>query len=190
MRLHDSSTDPLGLADRVRLARLGGGVERCHIIPHIGSYNNAAHSWGVAMLMLQLWPEDFPRLAAYCICHDVPEAWVGDIPAHTKQRLPALGAALQELEDEVFTRLQLPSENELVGEDRLKLKACDALELYLWALEEIDQSNRHASEIVVKLESWFDNAEHRALPQEAFMLYKNLRKRNHTAGKADVLKGY
>ena len=75
-------------------SRCGGRVERCHVIPHLGSYSNASHSWGVAMLMHYLWPKDFPRLAIYCLSHDIPEAWTGDIPAPVAWAVPELKEAL------------------------------------------------------------------------------------------------
>ncbi len=164
----------LTLFERVRLARMGGAVERCHTIPHAPGYTNAAHSWGVAMLVLQLWPEDFPRLAGHCICHDVPEGWVGDIPAHTKARLLDLKYQLEKLEDQVFSRLQLPSENDLREEDREKLKAADYLELWLWADEAERIGNHYAAEIRHKLDSWLAT---RRLPEPAWELYQTLRTR-------------
>lgn len=180
----------LDLKERVLLSRLGGKVERCHIIPHERPYNNAAHSWGVAMLMLQLFPEDFPRLAAYCICHDVPEAWVGDVPAHTKHRAPAIAEALREMESGIFTRLQLPDENDLSAEDKQKLKACDALELYLWACDEVTLGNHHAQEILRKLHGWFRSAEHRPLPQVAYDLFASLGGGNTYIDKELAMEGY
>lgn len=165
----------IDLEDRVRLVRLGGLTERAHIVPHQGSYNVAQHSWGVAMLMLQLWPEDFPRLAAYCICHDVPEAWIGDVPAHTKARSPRLTEELAQMEVEICSRLQIPDEHELHSDDLAKLKACDALELYLWAQEQVLLANHHAGEIIHKLDVWFQTGNHRALPPPAYELYERLR---------------
>ena len=180
----------LSLLTRIELARLGGGVERCHMVPHQGSYSNAAHSWGVALLMLQLFPEDFPRLAAYCITHDIPEAWVGDIPAHTKQRAPAIGQALEAMENQIFDRLQLPRESNLQGEDRAKLKACDALELYMWSHEQVRLGNHHAGEILVKLSSWFENNEHRPLPPAAAAFYNRYKMMRGPVDKTLALENY
>ena len=50
--------------ERITAIRTGGGVERCHGVRHQGSYSNAAHTWGVLVLLQVLWPNDFPRLAA------------------------------------------------------------------------------------------------------------------------------
>jgi putative hydrolase of HD superfamily len=44
----------------------------------------AAHSWGVAWLVLELLPAelDLGRALAYAVLHDLPEARVGDITPH------------------------------------------------------------------------------------------------------------
>lgn len=177
---------PLSLSHRVILTRLGGSVERCHTLPHAAGYTNATHSWGVAMLLLQLWPEDFSRLAAYALSHDVPEAWVGDIPAHTKVRLPDLSQQLKALEATVFTRLQLPDENTLPPEDAAKLKAADQLDLWLWAQEELARGNYHAREVKNKLESWWRK---NPLPEPATAVWKEL-DWGRLPNKADVIEDY
>lgn len=158
--------------ERLIAIRTGGGVERAHGIRHVGSYSNASHSWGVAVLMLLLWPEDFSRLAVYCVTHDVPEAWVGDIPAPTKRYCPSVKAEVTLLEDQIFKRLRLPNSNNLSPLDAEKLKACDILELYLWALEQVTGGNRHASCILRELQRFVDEL---PLPSPAQELYEQLR---------------
>lgn len=51
-------------------------------VPHPESV--AAHSWGVAWLVLELLPPglDLGRALAYAVLHDLPEARVGDITPH------------------------------------------------------------------------------------------------------------
>lgn len=136
-------------------SRLGGRVERCHSIPHQGSYSNAAHSWGVAMLMWYLFPEDFPRLAVHCISHDVPEGWVGDVPAPALRWTKNVRGELAELERMLADDLGLPYEGDLAPEDHAKLKACDRLELYLWCCEQLALGNVYASEPLAELDHYF-----------------------------------
>lgn len=162
----------MNVLERVVRARTGGGVERCHGIRHQGSYSVAAHSWGVAMLMYQLWPEDFPRLASYCLAHDVPEAWVGDIPAPTKKFSSEIKAACDLMERKIFERLELPCDQDLDPEDARKLKACDGLELYLWTCEQITAGNRHAECVARELEAWWDAT---PMPEEADDLFLAIR---------------
>jgi hypothetical protein len=144
------------IADMVIQSRSGGAVERCHGIPHQGSYSNAAHSWGVAMLMWYLWPDDFPRLAAYCLSHDVPEAWVGDSPAPVGRYVPGFKNEVGKLETRINHSLGLPAEHDLDELDFAKLKACDRLEFWLWSKEQLLRGNLYAQEGLTEIERYFD----------------------------------
>ena len=160
------------MLQRVINIRAGGSVQRCHTNPHIGSYNNAAHQWGVAMLLWELWPEDFPRLAVYCLTHDTPERWTGDSPATLKWYAPEVRAGLKPVEDLVFDSLRLPRESSLSEDDAQKLKNCDSLELYLWCLEQRKMGNREIEEICCSLEEFFVE---KPLLAEAQILYDQIR---------------
>lgn len=140
---------------RVRQSRQGGRVERCHGIPHLGSYSNSSHQWGVAMLMWYLWPEHFPRLVLICLTHDVAEAWVGDIPSPTLRFIPGIRERLEEIEARINTDLGLPAENALSPEDHEMLKACDRLELYLWCQDQAELGNKNAESVQRELEHYF-----------------------------------
>lgn len=139
---------------RIVQTRAGGAVERCHSIRHIGSYSNAAHQWGVAMLMRAIWPQDFPRLVAHCLTHDVPEAWVGDIPATTK-RYAGIRDQVSDLEDDICIDLDLPRDCTLWSEDEKKIKCCDQLELWFWSMEQYSLGNAFANEIMIELERFW-----------------------------------
>ncbi len=136
-------------------SRAGGRTERCHNIPHHGSYNVAAHSWGVAMLLYYIWPDDFPRLAIYCLAHDVPEAWVGDIPSPTLKYTPGLKSVVENLEVRLLYRIALRSTTELSREDEAKVRACDQLEFWLWAKEQQAFGNRYVQEAITEIERHF-----------------------------------
>jgi 5'-deoxynucleotidase YfbR-like HD superfamily hydrolase len=156
---------------RIVQTRAGGAVERCHGVTHIGEYSNAKHSWGVAMLMWELWPGDFPRLAAHCLAHDVPEAWVGDIPAATKRYIPGLSKTLATLENRILEELWLPTEAEMDPLDRQKLKCCDSLELYIWCAEQMTMGNMLALDVFEQLDIFF---EQRPLLSEAEKLRREI----------------
>lgn len=160
------------MLENIVAARAGGRVERAHGIYHHGSYSNAAHQWGVAMLMHALWPEDFPRLALHCLSHDVPEAWVGDVPSPTMRYVPGLKEQLGVYEREINLGLGLPAEQDLPEEDYNKLKACDRLELYLWALEQRMVGNLFVEGTIIELERFFVE---RPLPERAHELYLEAR---------------
>lgn len=162
------------LATRVVQTRSGGRVERCHGIPHQGSYNNAAHSWGVAMLLHAIWPEDFGRLALNCLSHDVAEAWVGDVPAPTMRYVPGLRQQLGALEGRLCEALGLPREDAMAPEDHAKLKACDRLEFWLWCREQRLMGNSFAAEAQEELERYLIET---PLPARAQLLFIALRDR-------------
>ncbi|MEQ1505748.1 MAG: HD domain-containing protein, partial [Myxococcota bacterium] len=49
-----------------------------------GPESVAAHSWGVAWLVLALLPDtmDRERALVYAVIHDLPEVWTGDLTPH------------------------------------------------------------------------------------------------------------
>lgn len=166
---------------RIVQTRAGGRTERCHGIPHQGSYSNASHQWGVAMLMYILWPADFPRLGPICLTHDNPEAWLGDIPATTKRYASGVREVLAPLEDRIQRSLGCPEEGALEPDDQEKFRSCDHLELYIWGLEQLLQGNMFVREMVYELENFFKERPFRF--PEASELYEEL----HRAHKKNEL---
>lgn len=137
------------------------------------------------MLMLILWPEDFPRLAAACLTHDVPEQWVGDIPATSLRSIPGLREPLRSIEGEINLHLGFPSEDGLSPEDHAKLKACDRLELYLWAQEQAFMGNQYARICQTNMDTMFET---NPLPNPADKLLMEIRLRyGTTRQETDVL---
>lgn len=145
--------------DKIIRSRCGGRVERCHTIPHHGSYNNAAHSWGVAMLMYYLFPEDYPRLSIYCLTHDIGEGWMGDVPAPALWAVDGLRQVWGDLEADLIEIAGCPSEKDLSKEDLLKLKTCDRLELYLWCKEQEALGNLFVQDCITALSNYFVKGE-------------------------------
>jgi len=145
----------LKIIRRVSDIRTGGDVERCHGIRHQTSYSVAKHTWGALALLYILFPEYYARLSPYLLFHDVAEAWVGDIPAPTKRFSSQVRDACETMERRVHELLEIPFDGDLAPEDQRVLKACDHLELYLWACEEQDAGNAHARCIADELTSYF-----------------------------------
>lgn len=163
----------MNLLDRVMAVRTGGTVQRCHGIRHHGSYKVAEHTWGVLVLLWLLYPDDYVRLSPYVLFHDVPEAWVGDIPASTKKYSPAVKQAVGTMETSIFAWLRLPDEHDLSVDDHAKLKACDVLDLYLWVAEEVCGGNWHAHCVARELETFI--AKGMPMPEPAREMYDDIR---------------
>ncbi len=138
--------------------RAGGEVQRCHAIPHQGEYSNATHSWGVAMLMHQIWPGDFARLGPVCLSHDVPEFLVGDMLATVKRHLPSLKSEVEPIEAKICDSLDLPAETDLNSADYTKVKACDMLEFYLWCRGQLNRGNLYAREGLIEITKYLDES--------------------------------
>lgn len=153
-------------------SRRGGRVERCHGIPHLGSYSNAAHQWGVAMLMWYIWPEHYHRLSIYCLTHDLPEAWVGDIPSPTLRYCPEVREAISPLETLISAALGTPPEHELTGDDLAMLKACDRLELFAWGQEQRLLGNVGLEGMMMEIEHYLDTS---GMPAAAWEFYQEMK---------------
>lgn len=151
--------------------RAGGKVERCHTIPHNGSYSTAAHQWGVAMLLRYLYPNDFAELVEHALTHDVAEAWLGDLPAPVRWVLGDVNNKIQDEEDKILRKYGLPTTKDLTGPQLFKIRVCDMLELYLWCREQAAMGNLFTLECESAVCSWFlsQNAAD-TLPEHAMKL--------------------
>ena len=67
-----------------QMLRKGGSVKRWHTISNAKEQTVAAHSWGVVVIIMELWPDSRADLIYASLLHDVPEQLIGDVPAPTK----------------------------------------------------------------------------------------------------------
>lgn len=99
----------------------------------------AEHSWGVVLIVLELCrrAQVLPsaQLMEAALLHDAAERWVGDLPAPTKWRFPALAKILDEAEEEVSEEYGLKIE--LTNFEQRILKWADSLELYLYSARRV-----------------------------------------------------
>ncbi len=166
--------DQLTTADKIIQTRAGGRVQRCHALGPVPGYTNDRHSWGVAMLMWQLWRYDFSRLGIYCLGHDVPEFIVGDMVSPVLRYAPReMKDYIAYLEDSISTWLDIPWEGELSEEDFRKLKACDHLEFYITCREEAQSGNKFVLEGLAEIRRYFTET---PLPEPANGLFLQLEK--------------
>ena len=120
-------------------ARHAGHVQRWHTVPTIRPQNVAAHSWGVALLVMRFWPHRTNGdLLRATLLHDAHEGVLGDVPATAKWRWPHLKAALYQCESELDDRM---FEKLTISELKV-LKFCDLLELCEYAAEEVHMGNK------------------------------------------------
>lgn len=135
MSLRDRLVAALALKDLPRAGWVRAGVE--------GPESVAAHSWGVAWLVLVLCPDDVDRGHALelAVVHDLPEAGAGDITPHDgldpAEKSARERRALHELLDGVPRSSALAAlwEEYEAGEspEARFVKACDKLDMALQA---------------------------------------------------------
>ena len=147
-------------------------VERCHTVPHLRSYSNAAHTYGVCVLLRLLWPDE-PELVDFALFHDTPERWTGDIPSQVIAGNGALRDTLMNEDVRISNRLSLPSEHALDPESFAKFKACDRLELWLWTWEEEALGNRNVLNMRASLDATFGQG---STPQKVINLIHEFRR--------------
>lgn len=130
---------------RVLHLREAGNVERCHTLPHHGSYSVGKHCYDMLALLLVLHPEPPTKLLRAVIYHDAHERWIGDIPGALKYLSPALAKYLDQQKEQIdhivgYTWAIAP----LSIEETRWLKAVDRIEFFLWCSEQVDaMGNKH-----------------------------------------------
>lgn len=139
----------------VQQIREGGHVQRCHVVPHVGSYSVAEHSWQAAVLYLCLCPDPNPVVTQAILLHDTQERWVGDAPAPAKWDFVALGRQYMIAESQARRALCLP-QYDFTEEDHWWCKGVDVLELYLWCRDQEAFGNQHITELRNNIAQWFN----------------------------------
>tara|TARA_R110000823_G_scaffold154417_1_gene285290 strand:- start:655 stop:1176 length:522 start_codon:yes stop_codon:yes gene_type:complete len=125
---------------KLQRIRNGGNVKRYHTIPIIREQNNAAHSWGVAVLFDQLWGVKSMNGVRASLYHDCAEYLTGDLPAPIKKSSKEVTKVIKQLEDDFNAELDIAID--INKEDQVKVKFCDCLEGALFCLEELEMGNK------------------------------------------------
>lgn len=120
--------------------REAAAVQRCHTIPHVGSYSVGQHCHDALSLLFILHPKPSPKLIRALHFHDVAERWVGDMPTLAK-RIDVLGKALDIVETKVLA--ELGHTYGLSKDEQRWLHAIDAVEFMLWCMDQLAMGNRH-----------------------------------------------
>lgn len=132
-----------------------GMVRRCHTMPSVEYQTIGHHSWGVAMILLNVHPNPSVQLLKAALQHDMSEQWLGDMPATAKWRFKSLQAAYNEAEATIESEQGLAVE--LTEIEQNWLKAADLLELMYWCLLNIHMGNTFYIGMFGRCRNWFDN---------------------------------
>lgn len=110
-----------------------GRVARYHATPSVSTQSVAAHSWGVAVLLLHIFPDCSKGLLKEALLHDTEEYWTGDIPYHFKRDCPEAKELSERMGWMYRSEFTITTPYEFQHEsERQALKLCDTLEGLLW----------------------------------------------------------
>lgn len=133
----------LTLWEKVRLAREGSAVERCHVFPHLMRYSVGHHSYDMAMLVIICWQADHEEalppaeLLVRVLLHDQGERVTGDLPSQVKTLMGQPLYAIDQAWEKALLGPYARGACHLDPEQQDYLYAADHLELCLWAHEEV-----------------------------------------------------
>ena len=131
--------------------RQSGNVTRWHTIPTIKRQTVAEHSWGVALICMELWPQS-KILVEAALCHDLGEYFTGDSPWPVKQSNAVFKKELSTMETEHLKKIN--AFVNLTDEEQSYLKIADMLEVMYYALEEITMGNQLFKEIFERAKNY------------------------------------
>jgi hypothetical protein len=110
----------------------------CHTVDPIG-----AHSGRMGVLALHFWPDCSRDLLVACLCHDLGESVIGDVPWGAKQE-PRFAGFVRRAERSALMAMRLHFETSKA--DTQRLKYLDRIDAYLWA--------RHHAPHVLAQDDW------------------------------------
>ena len=124
---------------RQEILRKGSKVKRWHTITNVKEQTVADHSWGVASIILDMWPDSSNSLITFALWHDIPEYIVGDTPVTAKWQDENLAKVVEKAERRVAKEHKLYVK--LTTIEKFKLAVADLLEVLWYASEEIALGN-------------------------------------------------
>lgn len=141
--------------ERTYNIRMAGRIRRLHIRPMNGEEQNvAAHTWGVVMILLDLFPDVSRDAIIFALRHDVPEVVTGDIPANVKWDNPELEEALEKREKQFLEAMGWKTKHTGVpswDRENLYIKIADRIELLFFCLEQMYMGNWLLTDVYVNV---------------------------------------
>lgn len=131
-------------------------VRRYHNLEHHGEQTVGQHSFDMITLAYWLVPSLLltRNMLLAIAFHDLPERWIGDVPAPAKDAMPQLKNHLDVLEETVSANFCMDG-LKLNSKQKVWLKALDRLEAFLWGHDQLALGNKNAQDVVDYLTRWF-----------------------------------
>jgi hypothetical protein len=133
-------------------ARFAGQITRYHTWPVFRQQSNGEHTFQVMRIYYQIWGELPQRIAETLLWHDLGEMHTGDMPFPVKRNNPTLKQEADRIEKEARRLMGekislLPS-----GQEALRMKVCDLLEMWEFGKTEVRMGNQYA--VCIEKDTW------------------------------------
>ncbi len=133
-----------------------GRVRRFHNVDVHHKQPLSEHSWQVAVILLDIYPETNKNLLEYALVHDCGELLTGDIPAPYKAYAPHVAALVRAHEAEFMQEELMIPPFSFTDEERLALKLADILSGMYQAAYEVIGGNEHARYVYDEFVKYFE----------------------------------
>jgi 5'-deoxynucleotidase YfbR-like HD superfamily hydrolase len=127
-----------------------GGVLRFHAVPGMTKQTVAEHSWGVAVILIQILPEACGSVLRHALFHDIAEVETGDIPHPFKQKHLVINDYIKQEELNVFARYGIRQEW-LTDRETHAIKIADCLDGMTYCVNRFQAGERAAAQ---PFETW------------------------------------
>ncbi len=146
----------MNLNDRINSSKaLAGRVVRYHTWPTLRNQSTGEHAQRVANIYVELWGLPSAEILYHILNHDAGELYAGDTPFGAKRSVPELKGAINKAEKLGLSKQGITLA-ELTGEEFIKFKVADILEMFEFGLIERAMGNKLAHPIIDKTEEAID----------------------------------
>lgn len=169
----------MSFGDKKSMERLGAMwcsqfILRYHAVPaQFERQNIGAHSFGVAVILLNLWPNSSANLIKAALFHDISEVRLGDMPYPAKNGCPELKAAFKIAEERVNKELDL--DVSLNEDEQFRLHMADRLDIVLFTARNahVGVLRKMKNDLIKKMHQDFKAFEDRTNLTETNLSYDN-----------------
>lgn len=141
------------LGEQLKFIYKGGHTKRFHTADTLTEQSVAAHSFGVAWLIVLIYPSARKDLILAGLAHDLAEHVIGDVSSPAKRRFPQLKSALDAAEHTMLRDVGLDFETGLTDFEVKVLKTADMLDGMMFCVRE----RRMGSKVVCDIYENFRN---------------------------------
>jgi len=149
------------MINRIKYAREGGNVTRCHTHMDIKEDMVNKHTFNMLTMLMILYPDARPALIWAVLQHDIPERDIGDTPYPAKRAGVINRQVVADLEIQINRSVSGKDYAITLEEFELKwLYGLDMVEYYMFCLDELSYGNRNVVRSIHKVEKLMKQNRH------------------------------